>query len=118
MVAVKHRAWALRAREVGSVEVTTTDSLARGEPRVAALCERLGPAEGAERRERVSSRAALLPALKPDERAALLLLGLGYSYSEIGELRGWTRTKINRCLAEGRAALRRLAAESEVSRGF
>jgi RNA polymerase sigma factor (sigma-70 family) len=44
--------------------------------------------------------------LKPDERTALGFFALGYSYQEIGELRGWTMTKVNRCLAEGRAALR------------
>jgi DNA-directed RNA polymerase specialized sigma24 family protein len=34
----------------------------------------------------------------------------GYSYREIGEITGWTHTKINRCIAEGRARLRQLAA--------
>jgi DNA-directed RNA polymerase specialized sigma24 family protein len=33
----------------------------------------------------------------------------GLSYTEIGELRGWTYTKVNRCLSEGRAALRQSA---------
>ena len=48
--------------------------------------------------------------LKRDERRALSLLAVGYSYREIGELTGWTYTKVNRCLAEGRAALRELKA--------
>ncbi len=48
-----------------------------------------------------------LAALKRDERRALSLLALGYSYSEICELTEWSYTKVNRCLAEGRAALRR-----------
>lgn len=47
-----------------------------------------------------------LRALKPDERDALGLKAAGYSYAEIGARRGWTHTKVNRCLAEGRAALR------------
>jgi DNA-directed RNA polymerase specialized sigma24 family protein len=34
-------------------------------------------------------------------------LALGYSYREIAERQGWTYTKVNRCVAEGRAALRR-----------
>ena len=42
--------------------------------------------------------------LKPAERRALSLIG--YSYREIGELTGWTRTKINRCAAEGRNRIR------------
>lgn len=50
----------------------------------------------------------LLAALKPAERIALLLFAAGYSYREIAELRDWTYTKVNRCIAEGRAALRRM----------
>lgn len=44
--------------------------------------------------------------LKPDERTALGMRAAGLSYKEIGEVRGWTFTKVNRCLSEGRAALR------------
>jgi hypothetical protein len=44
--------------------------------------------------------------LKPDQRMALLLAAAGYSYREIGQRRGWTYTKVNRCVNEGRAALR------------
>jgi len=44
--------------------------------------------------------------LKPDQRTALALLAAGYSYKEIAELKGWTYTKVNRCIREGRAALR------------
>jgi RNA polymerase sigma factor (sigma-70 family) len=46
-------------------------------------------------------------ALKPDEGSALCLQAVGYSYREIAERRGWTYTKVNRCISEGRAALRR-----------
>jgi DNA-directed RNA polymerase specialized sigma24 family protein len=48
-------------------------------------------------------------ALDRDERRALSLLAAGYSYREIGQLTDWTYTKVNRCVAEGRAALRGLA---------
>jgi hypothetical protein len=52
------------------------------------LCERLD-----ERR-----RAARdLSRLKPDERRALGLLALGYSYKEICAITGWTYTKRNGC---------------------
>lgn len=44
--------------------------------------------------------------LKPDERRALSLLAIGYSYREICDLTGWTYTKVNRCISEGRASLR------------
>lgn len=40
--------------------------------------------------------------LKPDERTALGDLASGLSYQEIQDRHGWTRTKVNRCLAEGR----------------
>lgn len=70
------------------------------------------PAEQAERREAARERARALRQLKPAERRALVLLGEGYSYAEICELTGWTYTKVNRCLAEGRARLRELGALS------
>jgi len=48
-------------------------------------------------------------ALKPDQRSALILilLGLGCPSREIGARREWTYTKVNRCVAEGRSALRK-----------
>lgn len=73
------------------------------------LCERPGPMEHLERRDRVAAAARALAALKPDERLAIVLQAHGYSYAEICELCRWTYTKVNRCLAEGRARLRDLA---------
>jgi RNA polymerase sigma factor (sigma-70 family) len=49
---------------------------------------------------------ARLRGLKPDERTAIGLAAAGYSYGEIAERRAWTKTKVNRCLHEGRATLR------------
>lgn len=71
-------------------------------------CDRPRPDELAERRDRVSAAARALAVLKPNERLAIVLQAHGYSYAEIGELCGWTYTKVNRCLAEGRARLRQL----------
>ena len=68
-----------------------------------------GPEELAELAERVVLTRELLAQLKPQERRALGLKALGYSYAEIGELTGWTHTKINRCMAEGRKRLLELA---------
>jgi RNA polymerase sigma factor (sigma-70 family) len=70
-------------------------------------CDRPDPHERLERRERIASALRLLFELKPQERRALVLQALGYSYAEICELSGWTYTKVNRCLAEGRAKLRK-----------
>jgi RNA polymerase sigma factor (sigma-70 family) len=81
-----------------------------GDPVGGLLCERPGPAEHAERRERVTAAARALAVLKPNERLAILLQAHGYSYTEICGLCGWTYTKVNRCLAEGRARLRQLGA--------
>lgn len=72
-----------------------------------------GPEEQVERRDETVRLARLIAALKPAEREALLLLGLGYSYREIAEMKGWTCTKVNRCLAEGRAAVRKFLGGGE-----
>jgi RNA polymerase sigma factor (sigma-70 family) len=61
------------------------------------------PAERVIEREEGRRR---LRCLKPDERTALGLRAAGLSYAEIAEHRGWTYTKVNRCLSEGRAVLR------------
>jgi RNA polymerase sigma factor (sigma-70 family) len=74
---------------------------------LAEITSRQAEAEPGERIDRNLDARQGLAALKPDERSALLLLGLGYSYREIAELCGWTYTKVNRCISEGRAALRR-----------
>lgn len=51
-----------------------------------------------------------LARLRPDERTALLGRMLGYSYDEISAAQGWTYTKVNRCVTEGRRALRKTVA--------
>ena len=72
-----------------------------------------GPAERAERHEAVARSREALQALKPQELRALSLLAEGYSYREIGEITGFSHTKINRCLAEGREKFRRLLTHSQ-----
>lgn len=57
-------------------------------------------------RERAAEAALLLRQLKPQERRALGLQAAGCSYAEIQAITGWTYTKVNRCLTEGRKALR------------
>ncbi len=63
----------------------------------------VGPEELVCKREDARTR---LGRLKPDQRMALILQAAGFSYREIGERRGWSYTKVNRCVNEGRAALR------------
>jgi RNA polymerase sigma factor (sigma-70 family) len=69
-----------------------------------------GVEETIERAEYVLEARERLAALKPAERTALLLFGLGYSYREIAARRDWTYTKTNRSISEGRAALRKMSA--------
>jgi len=72
-----------------------------------------GPGEQAERREDIARSREALRALKPAELRALSLLASGYSYAEIGEITGFSRTKVNRVLAEGRDRFRALVSSSE-----
>lgn len=72
-----------------------------------------GPDELTVRRERVDRSREALSLLKPAELKALTQLAEGFSYEEIGDLNQWTRTKVNRCLAEGRARFRSVFRESE-----
>lgn len=71
-----------------------------------------GPPERAERSEAIARSREALRSLKPQELRALTLLAEGYSYREIGEITGFSPTKINRCLAEGRERFRGFLARS------
>lgn len=74
------------------------------------------PNEQAASRERVRRSSEALRALKPQELRALTLKAQGYSYAEIGEITGWTYTKINRCMAEGRKRFLEVFADIEHGR--
>jgi RNA polymerase sigma factor (sigma-70 family) len=71
-----------------------------------------GPPERAERQEAIARSREALQTLKPQELRALGLLAEGYSYKEIGAITGFSHTKINRCLAEGREKFRRVLSRS------
>ncbi len=93
---VKHEAMAInRSRrrmlgadeiDVDALESRTTDS---PEERVLAT-------------DRVARSAEALHGLKPQEIRALWLRALGHSYEQICDITGWSYTKVNRSLAEGR----------------
>jgi RNA polymerase sigma factor (sigma-70 family) len=78
--------------------------------------EGAGPTELAASRERVARSREALRALKPQELRALTLKAQGYSYAEIGEITGWTYTKINRCMAEGRKRFLQVFSDIEEGR--
>jgi RNA polymerase sigma factor (sigma-70 family) len=112
LVVVKRCGWAIarRRRERGAVIEEVSADLLLSDRGVGLADERRGPEQQATIGEEVAAFAAALATLKADERRALILLALGYSYGEIGELCGWTRSKVNRSLAEGRVRLRGILA--------
>ena len=69
--------------------------------------------ERRESAERVERSAEVMRRLKRDEARALMLKAEGLSYVEIGERLGWTYTKVNRCITEGRRRFMKLYAELE-----
>ena len=96
---VKHEAFALRRQRERHAPVTDDGNLGDRGTTAAATPDQ------AERYERLRQGAEALRQLKPQEIRALLLKAEGYSYAEIGEITGWSYTKVNRALTEGRRAL-------------
>ena len=102
---VKHEAMAVRSARLRLVGAAEPDLDAREATHLA------GPPERVAERERAHRSLAALASLKPAETRALVLQAAGRSYRDIEAETGWTSTKVNRTLTEGRAALReRLAA--------
>lgn len=107
---VKREAWALRRRAHRIRELSF--DVSRHDDAGPALSETIAGSGGSTEelvcsQELRDDRRRALAALKPDQRRALWLFGLGHSYAEICQLTGWTYTKVNRSIAEGRAELRR-----------
>jgi RNA polymerase sigma factor (sigma-70 family) len=101
---VKHEAFALRRQRERHSPVTDDGEL-RDRPAPTAVTH-----EQAERLERLRQGAEALGHLKPHEIRALVLKAEGFSYREICAMTGWSYTKVNRLLTEGRRAfLRRVS---------
>jgi RNA polymerase sigma factor (sigma-70 family) len=94
---IKHEALALRRQRERSV---SGEDEAAGAAVLPATDR--GPEEAATGRERVQRTAEALSALKPGEIQCLILKALGYSYEEISARTGFSWTKVNRSLTEGR----------------
>lgn len=107
---VKHEALAIRRYRERLLGVGEDEM---GDPIVRIAATGAGPGECTEQREQIARSREALQALKPAELRALTLLAAGYSYIEIGEITGFSQTKVNRCLAEGRERFRRLMTRSE-----
>lgn len=103
-VVTRHEALAVRRARERLLSASPDEDAAAALDRTPS--ERPTAVELCERRERAVAAMRLLEALRADERRALVLQASGYSYAEICSLTGWTYTKVNRCLAEGRAKLR------------
>jgi RNA polymerase sigma factor (sigma-70 family) len=95
---VKHEAFALRRQRERHTPPSDDGEAAEPPSHGAATHEQ------AERFERLRQGAEAIGRLKPQEIRALLLKAEGYSYKEICAITGWTYTKVNRCLTEGRKA--------------
>jgi RNA polymerase sigma factor (sigma-70 family) len=113
---VKHEALAIRRnreRLLGTPAPLRSGESAAEDPMAQIPAVGDGPDKRLELREQVARSREALRSLKPAELRALTLLAAGYSYAEIGEITGFSHTKVNRSLAEGRERFRRLLARSE-----
>src|SRR4051812_20324074 len=95
-VVVKHEAMAIRRARLASVDREDVDLDTSVHHGLREVDEEVAGGE------RVDRSVEALKALKPDEARALLLKAEGLSYDEIGRRFGWTYTKVNRSIAEGR----------------
>ena len=108
-VVVRHEAMAIRrarSESVAGEEVDVDDFVPGGER---------SPDEVVASSERVRRSAEALRSLRPDEARALMMKAHGLTYAEIAERCGWTYTKVNRSITEGRR--RFMAVYGEIESG-
>jgi RNA polymerase sigma factor (sigma-70 family) len=106
-VVIKHEALAIRRTRSDSVGGEDPELDAHAPAAQRSVEEQIASGE------RVSRSAEALRALKPDEARALMLKAEGLSYAEIGERCGWTYTKVNRAITEGRRRFMKVYAAIE-----
>jgi RNA polymerase sigma factor (sigma-70 family) len=95
-VVVKHEARELRRARSGSVPYEAIDFDLHVASEVST------PEERALAKDRARRAVEALLRLKPQERRAMGLKAFGHSYREIASATGYSGTKVNRCLTEGR----------------
>jgi RNA polymerase sigma factor (sigma-70 family) len=95
-VVVKREAQELRRVRSGSVPYEAVDFDLHVASEVST------PEERALAKDRARRAAEALRRLKPQERRAMGLKAFGHSYAEIAEATGFSATKVNRALTEGR----------------
>ena len=106
-VVVKHEALAVRRQRAEALPVEDVDFDGRPPRRSArsTTCSPVASASSAPPRRCAGS--------SPTRRRRSMLKAQGLSYAEIGESLGWTYTKVNRCITEGRARFLKVYAEIE-----
>src|SRR4051812_18716686 len=102
---VKHEAFAVRK--------SSGRALPAEDPLGHAHDDRAWTDERAERYERLRVGAEAMAGLKPQEIRCLLLRAEGLSYNEICDATGFSYTKVNRCVTEGRRAFMKRVAGIE-----
>jgi RNA polymerase sigma factor (sigma-70 family) len=90
---VKHEAFALRKQRERQGMPTDHEPSGPSGPETHEQVERL---------ERLQRGAEAMQRLKPQEIRCMLLLAEGHSYKQIQAITGFSYTKVNRCLTEGR----------------
>jgi RNA polymerase sigma factor (sigma-70 family) len=94
---VKHEALAVRRQRERAAAAGTAE-----EVEVLSADRADSPAERASGNERTRRAAEALAHLKPAEVRCMLLKAMGFSYEEIAQRTGFSFTKVNRSLTEGR----------------
>ena len=105
-VIARHEAGRLRRRTVPTVslDAPTPSGISRHE---------LVADRRAVDHDAVLDALAALPEIKRDQARALAARMLGWRYMEIADAFGWSYTKTNRCVTEGRAAIRKALGADE-----
>jgi RNA polymerase sigma factor (sigma-70 family) len=95
-VVVKRESLEIRRSRLGSVALETIDFELHSASEVSTPEERVLNIDRSKRATEALRR------LKPQELRAMWLKAVGHSYAEIAETTGYSPTKVNRCLTEGR----------------
>ena len=95
---IKHEAMGIRRSRLELLDGNAVD-LDRHEASTVA-----SPDERVAAFDRLAASAEAMQRLKPQEVRALWLRAQGLSYEEISQATGWSYTKVNRCVTEGRRA--------------
>jgi RNA polymerase sigma factor (sigma-70 family) len=104
---VKHEAYSLHRQRERAGQATAPELVAAAASSSDGGRASIPPPEQAERLERLQVGAEALGRLKPQEIRCMLLLAEGHSYKQICEITGYSYTKVNRCLTEGRRSFLR-----------